>query len=96
VTDYAVRLGGDYCNLGNLIGGGSQPAESLTWYGKAVAALRPVLAREPRLATARLFLRNAHWGRAMVLQRLQRFAEAAADWQQALTCNDDPKATAEF
>jgi tetratricopeptide (TPR) repeat protein len=96
VPDYAVGLGANYCNFGNLVREGGQPAESLAWYTKAIGTLQPVLATEPRLVTARQFLRNAHGGRAQALGRLGRADEAIADWQQALTWNDNPQSTAIF
>jgi serine/threonine-protein kinase len=89
VPAYAVDLGGGYCNYGNLLSGRGEAAASLVMYSKAVATLRPVLDREPRLGTARLFLRNAHASRAMALGRLGRHAEALADWNQALVLNDE-------
>jgi serine/threonine-protein kinase len=89
VPAYAVDLGGGYGNYGNLLRERGEAAASLDWYAKACAALRPVLAQEPRLATARFFLRNAHWGRALALDRLGRHAEATADWAQALALNDE-------
>jgi serine/threonine-protein kinase len=96
VPDYAVDLGRSYCNFGHLVRDGGQPVESLAWYAKAIAALQPVLAKEPRLFPARQSLCISHSGRAEALGLLQRFAEAAADWQQALTWNDNPKSTAIF
>jgi tetratricopeptide (TPR) repeat protein len=89
VPDYALSLGGSYCNLGTLVLAWGEAAASLDWFAKALATLRPVLAQESRLARARLFLRNVHWGRALALDRLGRHAEAVADWQQALAHNDD-------
>ena len=35
-------------------------------------------------ATAQQFLRNAHWGRARVLENLKRYAEAATDWDRVV------------
>jgi serine/threonine-protein kinase len=88
VSEYAVALGGGYCNYGHLLRARGEAAASLDWYAKACAALRPVLSQEPRLVTARLFLRNAHWGRAQALDYLGRHAEAAADWEQASALSD--------
>jgi hypothetical protein len=56
----------------------------LPWYAKAVAALAPLLDKGPGLATARLFLRNAHWGRAMALGALDRHADALPDWDKTV------------
>src|SRR5262249_40098629 len=74
VPDYAVDQGGTYLNLGNLRRERGEAAASLDWYAKARATLRPVLDREPRLVTARVFLRNVHVGRAQALVRVGRHA----------------------
>jgi tetratricopeptide (TPR) repeat protein/tRNA A-37 threonylcarbamoyl transferase component Bud32 len=84
VTAYRVDLGGSYCNIAHVIRTGSQPADSLDWYAKAIAALAPVVAKQPSLATARLYLHHAHWGRAVALGKLNRHAEALADWDQTV------------
>jgi serine/threonine-protein kinase len=89
VPQYAVDLGGTYCNFGHLLCGRGEPAASLPWYAKAHAALRPILEKDPRLVTARRFLRNVHWERAQALSQLGRHAEAVADWEQALALNDE-------
>jgi serine/threonine protein kinase len=81
---YQVGLGGGYCNIGNVYRASGKAAESLEWYAKAIATLVPVMAMEPPLAEALLFLRNAHWGRARALASLQRHAEALADWDKAV------------
>src|SRR5262249_45395200 len=88
VPDYAVDLGGSYCNLGNLLRQRGAAAASLDWYAKGLAMLRPVLAQHPQLVRARLFLRNTHWGRAWALGQLSLHAEAITDWEQALDLND--------
>jgi tetratricopeptide (TPR) repeat protein len=96
VPGYAVQLGGSYCNFGNLVRDRGEPAASLEWFAKARAALRPVLAQEPRLATARLYLRNVHASRAQALDGLGRHAAAVADWEQALALNDEKSHDAWF
>jgi serine/threonine-protein kinase len=89
VPAYAVELAGSYCNLGSLVRERGEAAASLDWYGKGLATLQPVLAKEPQLVTARLFLRNVYSGRAQALAQLGRDAEAAADWEQARALNDE-------
>jgi tetratricopeptide (TPR) repeat protein len=96
VSQYTVELGGSYCNLGHVLRRRGDPAASLDWYAKASAALRPVLEKEPRLALARLFLHNAHTGRAMALTRLGRHSEAVGDWEQAIALNDEPSRDRDF
>jgi serine/threonine-protein kinase len=89
VPDYAVELGSGYGNFGKLVCDGGQAAASLDWFARASATLRRVLEREPRLATARLALRNVYWGRANALTQLDRHAEAVGDWEQAVALNDE-------
>jgi tetratricopeptide (TPR) repeat protein len=88
VPEYAVELAGSYCNFGNLVHGNGDPQESLPWYDRAIRTLDPVHAAEPRLVTARQFLRNACLGRASALTRLRRFADAANDWDRAVALSD--------
>jgi tetratricopeptide (TPR) repeat protein len=89
VTAYAENLGGTYGNFGTLMRDRGEAAASLNWYAKALATLRPVLAKEPRLVMVRQFLRNAYRSRAEALAQLGKHADAAADWEQALALNDE-------
>jgi tetratricopeptide (TPR) repeat protein len=88
VTDYSVTLGGTYANFANLLRDSGKPAEALDWYQQSLDVLAPVLARTPRLAAARQNLRTAHLGRALALQKLERFAEAVPDWGRAAELDD--------
>jgi serine/threonine protein kinase/Tfp pilus assembly protein PilF len=89
VPDYQIGLAGNYCNLGNLVR--DRPADALRWYDQAIQVLAAALAREPRLATARRYLRNNHICRAEALMKLDRLADAARDWDRALELDDSPK-----
>ncbi len=89
VPAYAVSLGASYVNIGSLLEDHAQPEASLDWFGKGIATLSAVLAHDARLTTARLFARNAHWGRAEALQALGRHAEAVKDWDRAIELNDE-------
>jgi serine/threonine protein kinase/tetratricopeptide (TPR) repeat protein len=79
-----IDLGGTLVNSGNLVRDNGKPADSLEWYTKAIATLAAVLKKEPGQATARQFLRNAHWGRARALDQLGRHEEAVKDLDQAV------------
>jgi serine/threonine-protein kinase len=89
VPDYAVELGRGYANFGKVVGETGQVAASVDWFARACTTLRPVVAKEPRLVEARRDLRTAYWGRANALAQLNRHAEAAADWEQAVALNDE-------
>jgi hypothetical protein len=84
VPAHVIELGGAYCNFGNLIRGGGQPEAALDWYQKAIETLSSLVAKKPRLADARKFLRNSHQGKAEALDELDRGAEAARDWEVAM------------
>jgi serine/threonine protein kinase/Tfp pilus assembly protein PilF len=91
VPGYRVELGGSYCNFGNLLAGGGKPADSLAWYQKAIDTLRPVHEQEPRAVSAKVFLRNSHWGRAQAHHRLGQYAEAVKDWDRAIDLSELPR-----
>src|SRR5207244_359632 len=81
---YVVELAGGYCNFGLLVRDQGEPQAALDWFAKAIGALEPVLQKEPRLVTAREFLRNTYWNRAEALDLLQRHGEAVTDWDRAI------------
>jgi tetratricopeptide (TPR) repeat protein len=81
---HGIGLAGTSCNMGNLLRGSGKVTDSLRHYAEAVTLLQPIHQRYPRHATARLYLRNSHLGRAVALDALGRHVEAATDWEQAL------------
>jgi serine/threonine protein kinase len=85
---YAVDLSGSYAGMGTLVQERGRPEAALVWYAKALAGLEPVLAAEPRLATARRFAATIHGGRALALGKLARHVEALPDLDKALTFDD--------
>jgi serine/threonine-protein kinase len=88
VPIYRVELGASFGNYGDLLRDEGKPAAALEWYAKGQAALEGVLRQVGRHATARMFLRNVHWGRARALDELGRPAEATRDWDRALELDD--------
>jgi tetratricopeptide (TPR) repeat protein len=88
VPDYAMNLGGGYCNFGQLVRDQGQPEAALSWFDKAIDRVQTVLAKDQRLASARLTLCNAHWNRALVLTRLNRHVEAVRDWDRAIELDE--------
>jgi serine/threonine-protein kinase len=86
--DYAVQLGTTYCDFGRLVRDGGDAAAALEWHGKAIARVAPVVAGKPSLVWARQVLRDGHWNRAKDLVQLQRFADAVADWDEAMRLDD--------
>jgi tetratricopeptide (TPR) repeat protein len=81
--EYAVDLGGAYCNIGH-IALGTDPATAMPWYDKAILGLARFETRvEPEFAYARLFLSNAHAGRAQSLAASDRLVEAESSGELA-------------
>jgi serine/threonine protein kinase/tetratricopeptide (TPR) repeat protein len=80
----AVTLGGACCNLGIDLRNTGQPAAALPWFAKGHLYLERVLTKQPQAATARAYLRNVHWHRAIALEQLNRPAEADADWAKVI------------
>jgi tetratricopeptide (TPR) repeat protein len=91
VPTYRQELAASYLNLGELSFDQGKFEASLWWYDKAVDLLPPVVEREPRLKTERLYLRNAHWGRATVREKLKQLADAIKDWDRAIELDDGTK-----
>jgi tetratricopeptide (TPR) repeat protein len=86
---YAMDLGNSYKNLGILLyRDKGQLQASIEWFDKSISVLEPVLAKQPRLANARQFLRNAHSGRAKALDMLRRHDEALKSWDRAIELSD--------
>jgi tetratricopeptide (TPR) repeat protein len=91
VPGYRISLGGSQINFGNLLRENRQPEQALDWYARAIAALEEVLRQVNVDATAALYLRNAHWGRAQALDDLRRHAEATAAWDRAVELSTPPQ-----
>jgi tetratricopeptide (TPR) repeat protein len=90
VPQYRRELAGSAVNFGNFLEDQEKPEASLVWFARAIALLAPLVEREPRLITERLFLRNAHLGRATALDRLARHVDAVKDWDRALALCAEP------
>jgi serine/threonine-protein kinase len=87
---YAMDLGGTYTNMGWLMRESQKPEAACDWCGKAIAKLQTVLTNDPRQATARQFLRNAHWNRAEARSKLSLHEEAIKDWDRAIELDEGP------
>jgi tetratricopeptide (TPR) repeat protein len=83
VPDYQVALGGSCCNYASLLRESGKPADSLPWLDRAIRTLTRVHQQDPRAASARLFLRNSHWVRALTRAQMEKHAEAIKDWDLA-------------
>jgi serine/threonine-protein kinase len=85
---YKLSLAGGYANFGSVLSGQGQPGPALDWFAKAIRTLNALLRREPLLARAREYLRNAYVGRATALGQLHSYPDALADWDHALDYDD--------
>jgi tetratricopeptide (TPR) repeat protein len=93
VPEYAFEFGGNLCNIGNMVAEGGRLDDALPWYDQAIAMLSRVVEQEPTLTTARQFLRNSHGARAQALDKLERYAAAARDWECALNLTPENEKT---
>jgi serine/threonine-protein kinase len=89
VIAYAVALGKTYCHLGYVKM--NKPQEALDSFDQAAQTHESVLQRQPGEAAARESLGHVHAGRALALGALQRYAEAVAEWDQAVELAGGPQ-----
>jgi tetratricopeptide (TPR) repeat protein len=94
VPEYRLDLGSSQVNIGDLHQSNQQPEQALQWYSQGIETLDNVLRQVGVDATAQHLLRNAHAGRAQVLESLKRHAEAAKDWDKALELSPEPERAA--
>jgi serine/threonine protein kinase/tetratricopeptide (TPR) repeat protein len=83
MVGFQSDLGREYSNLASLVARQGDAEGSLVLYAKSVQTLERVLGVNSQNPTARFSLQNAFHGRALSLSRLERFAEAAADFHSA-------------
>ncbi len=86
--EFGLDAGGTFCNLANLRRIQNEPSESLDWYAQAIQVLTPVADRVGGKTNARRFLSNSHHGRALSLQKLERYADAIPDWDRVVALSD--------
>jgi serine/threonine-protein kinase len=83
VVRYQLSLARISVSLGNQLRD-KEYNEALKWYTRALSPLSEVERREPSTPGLRELQHDAHEGRAMACDRLERYAEAAAEWTSAL------------
>ncbi|HKQ48314.1 MAG TPA: serine/threonine-protein kinase [Phycisphaerae bacterium] len=88
VLEYALFHGSVYCNLGELDTRAYQPEASLPSFAEAIRIMRGVLEREARHATARFYLSYTLSWRARAFGDMGRWADALADWNDAIGLDD--------
>jgi tRNA A-37 threonylcarbamoyl transferase component Bud32 len=90
VNEHAVVLGSYYNTQASLTRDRGKLEKALEVYDKAVTTLKAALEKQPRHVKARESLRHSHAGRALTLARLDRHAEARAEWERALDLDTWP------
>jgi serine/threonine-protein kinase len=90
VSKYTVLVGGLYCNLGDLARELKKYQDGLVWLDQAIQTLQPEARPVHRNATAKRYLRNAHFDRALIWTAIGKQAEALKDLDRALQLEPQP------
>jgi serine/threonine-protein kinase len=88
---YQAYLGLAWFNLGQVQAQTGRSDDALTSFKRTITLLqrvRAALAEGAGKLDVRLWLRNAHGARALVLHRLRRHAEAVPHWDQVIDLDD--------
>jgi serine/threonine protein kinase len=86
--DSAIGFGESACGLGELSSSSDDSPVALAWFAKAIAALETQLRQGNSDPLARSQLRLTCTGRAQLLGRVGRHAEALPDWDRAIALAD--------
>jgi serine/threonine-protein kinase len=89
VLDFAVDLGKGFGRLGHLVQGRA-PEAALGWFDRSCRTHEAVLAKQPHHSDSLEALRHSLAGRALVRDRLHRYAEALEDWDRSLALGKGP------
>ena len=87
-TRVRLTLGTGYALYGRAQQSSNRHKEALNLYGKAIVYLQPIVQQNANHPQARIYLRNAHWGRTASLMYFKRYDEAADDWKKAIQFDD--------
>jgi serine/threonine protein kinase len=82
---YALELGKSYRQLAQIALRGKQDEEAVRWLGKTVEVLLGLVQRDPAQTEARELLARVAGGRAQILARQGKQAEALPSWDLAVT-----------
>lgn len=88
VAEFRVGLVGSYCNLANLMRESGDNDGALVWYEKALNTLGSFQPPAAKSGQAQLYRRNTHFGRALTLMKLNRFAEADKEWARTIELDE--------
>lgn len=96
VVRFSANLAGTYINRAQVAFQLEDFATAETSYTKGIDTLNSILSKDSKDPMARLYLRNAHRGRAMLLEVLKKFDKAVGDWNKAIEYDDDGRHKADF
>jgi serine/threonine-protein kinase len=91
VAGHALGLAESSCELGFLLTEEGDLPGSLDWYGRAIDTSEQLLKSRLAHSEAWQLLSKAYGGRARALTRLNRIAEALADWDRAIKAADSDR-----
>jgi serine/threonine protein kinase len=91
VPEYRLTLAGVYINWGYLVGSAGRLEAGLELHDKAVRLADAVLRQEPNFADAQGRALEAHGARAEMLEALERYADAAKDWERVVAVVAEPE-----
>ena len=90
--EHLLRQGADAGNVAELTAKLGDNEQALEWYAKALATMQQALDRMPEGSTVRnTWLFNSTSARAQLLQDMERFDEALADWEESQNLAPDSR-----
>lgn len=82
IPEYQVDLADVYANIASKLFEADKPAESLVWFQKALALIVPVDESDAKSIRSKHNIMQCYETRSMAYDKLERFAEAEADWNK--------------
>lgn len=82
ITEYQVDLADVCANIASKLLGADKPAESLVWFQKTLALIEPVHVSGAKSTRSESNIMMCYEQRSMAYDKLERFAEAEADWNK--------------
>ncbi len=87
-TEYVASRCDLLVNWGNLDVANGRLEAGIDRFGRGLRDLTPVLDAEPNIRRLKLTAINLHGARALALEKVGRYREAAADWNRVIALSD--------
>jgi tetratricopeptide (TPR) repeat protein len=84
-------LAATYLNMGVSLLGQEKLQDALDWFTKTLTVVVPACSREPRIPDALKIACSAHADRGLVMDKLNRYAEAISEFDKGLAFDDGEK-----